>query len=90
MPRTAVITDTNASISLSLSEKLSIQQVPIIIQFGEESFRAVYDIDDVNDIFPNRFIREDSPQHPPLHPGNFPRNSNTPSTRVRNVFFVLR
>lgn len=47
MPRISVITDTDASISLSLSEKLSIQQVPIIIQFGEESFRAVYDIDDV-------------------------------------------
>jgi DegV family protein with EDD domain len=47
MPRIAVITDTDASISLSLAEKLSIQQVPIIIQFGEESFRAVYDIDDV-------------------------------------------
>jgi len=47
MPRISVITDTDASISLTLSEKLSIQQVPIIIQFGEESFRAVYDIDDV-------------------------------------------
>jgi DegV family protein with EDD domain len=46
MPRTALITDTDASIPLPLSELLSIRQVPINIQFGEESFRAVYDIDD--------------------------------------------
>ena len=46
MPRYSVITDTDASISLAQAEKLAIRQVPIIVQFGEESFRAVYDIDD--------------------------------------------
>lgn len=46
MTKYAVITDTDASISLAQAEKLSIRQVPIIVQFGEESFRAVYDIDD--------------------------------------------
>lgn len=48
MPRTALITDTDASLPLALSEILSIRQVPINIQFGEESLRAVYDIDDSN------------------------------------------
>jgi DegV family protein with EDD domain len=46
MPKYAVITDTDSSISPAQAEKLSIRQVPIIVQFGEESFRAVYDIDD--------------------------------------------
>jgi len=46
MPRIAVITDTDASLPLPLAEKFSIRQVPITIQFGKESFRAVYDIDD--------------------------------------------
>lgn len=47
MPKIAVITDTNASLPTYLAGKFSIQQVPILIQFGEESFRAVQDIDDV-------------------------------------------
>ena len=46
MPRTAVITDTDASIPLEIAQKYNIAQVPIMVQFGEESFRAVYDIDD--------------------------------------------
>lgn len=48
MSSIAIITDTDASIPLDLAGRLSIQQVPIIVQFGEESYRAVYDIDDVN------------------------------------------
>jgi DegV family protein with EDD domain len=46
MPRTAVITDTDSSLPLELAKKYDITQVPITIQFGEESFRTVYDIDD--------------------------------------------
>ena len=46
MPKIAVITDTDASIPLSLASQLSIEEVPIIVQFGDESFRAVFDIDD--------------------------------------------
>lgn len=46
MPKIAVITDTDASLPLELARKHAIAQVPIIIQFGEKSFRAVYDIDD--------------------------------------------
>jgi DegV family protein with EDD domain len=46
MPKYVVITDTDASIPQVLAEKLSIRQVPIIVQFGEDSFRAVFDIDD--------------------------------------------
>jgi DegV family protein with EDD domain len=47
MPKTAVITDTDASLPLELAKKFDIVQVPIMVQFGDESFRAVYDIDDV-------------------------------------------
>jgi DegV family protein with EDD domain len=46
MPKIAVITDTDASLPLDVAAKYQIQQVPITVQFGEESLRAVYDIDD--------------------------------------------
>jgi len=46
MPKIAIITDTDASLPLELARKNGITQVPIIVQFGEQSFRAVYDIDD--------------------------------------------
>ena len=45
MPPTAIITDTDSSLPIALAEKYNIVQVPIIVQFGEESFRDVYDID---------------------------------------------
>jgi DegV family protein with EDD domain len=46
MPKTAIITDTDASLPLELAQKHHINQVPIMVNFGEESFRAVYDIND--------------------------------------------
>lgn len=46
MSRTAIITDTDASLPLELAKERNIVQVPIMVQFGDESFRAVYDIDD--------------------------------------------
>ena len=46
MPPIAVITDTDASIPLTVAEKYKIVQVPITVQFGDESFRAVFDIND--------------------------------------------
>ena len=46
MPKTAIITDTDASLPLKIAHKYNITQVPIMIQFGDESFRAVYDISD--------------------------------------------
>jgi len=46
MPKTAVITDTDASLPLELASRYKIVQVPIIVQFGEESLRAVHDLDD--------------------------------------------
>jgi DegV family protein with EDD domain len=46
VPKYTVITDTDSSIPPALAEKLGIRQVPIIVQFSEESFQAVFDIDD--------------------------------------------
>jgi DegV family protein with EDD domain len=47
MSRTAIITDTDSSLPLELAKKYNITQVPIIIQFGEQSFR---DIDDISTV----------------------------------------
>lgn len=46
MSRIAIITDTDCSLPLEITNRHGIVQVPITIQFGRESFRAVYDIDD--------------------------------------------
>ncbi|MBM3153668.1 MAG: DegV family protein [Chloroflexi bacterium] len=45
MSRIAIITDTDSSLPLELAKKHGIVQVPIIIQFGDESFRDVEAID---------------------------------------------
>ena len=45
MSKIAIITDTDASLPLSLAGHYAINQVPIIVLFGEESFRDVYEID---------------------------------------------
>jgi DegV family protein with EDD domain len=45
MPPIAIITDTDSSLTLDLAKQYHIVEVPIIVQFGEESFRDVYDID---------------------------------------------
>ena len=45
MPPIALITDTDSSLPLDLAKKYNIVEIPIIVQFGEESFRDVYDID---------------------------------------------
>lgn len=44
MSKIAIITDTDASLPAELAKQYGIVQVPIIIQFGDESFRDVYDI----------------------------------------------
>ncbi len=46
MTKFAIITDTDGSIPLDLSEKFGIQQVPIGIHFPEEVYEAVLEIDD--------------------------------------------
>jgi len=56
MSHTAIITDTDSSLPLELAKKYGIIQVPIIIQFGDESFRDVYEID--NDAIFARIDRE--------------------------------
>jgi DegV family protein with EDD domain len=45
MPRIAIITDTDAALPTALAKKYDIVQIPILIQFGEESFRAGIEID---------------------------------------------
>lgn len=45
MPPIAIITDTDSSLPLDWAKKFNIVQVPIIVQFGEESYRDVYEVD---------------------------------------------
>jgi DegV family protein with EDD domain len=47
MPKVSVITDSDCSLPLSLTDELGIRQVPITIQFGEEILRSGIDISDV-------------------------------------------
>jgi DegV family protein with EDD domain len=44
MSHTAIITDTDSNLPLEMAKKFNIVQVPILIQFGEETFRDTYDI----------------------------------------------
>ena len=44
MSKIAIITDTDSSLPLEITNAKGITQVPIIIQFGDESFRDGYDI----------------------------------------------
>lgn len=46
MSAIAIITDTDASLPLELAERHKIVQVPIMVNFGEQSLKAVYEIDD--------------------------------------------
>lgn len=44
MSRIAIITDTDSSLPGELAQKYGVVQVPIIIQFGDESFKDVFEI----------------------------------------------
>jgi DegV family protein with EDD domain len=50
MTKIAIITDTDSSLPLDLAQQYGIVQVPITVQFGEESYRDVFDIDN-NTVF---------------------------------------
>ncbi len=56
MSRIAIITDTDSSLPFDLAKKHNIVQIPILIQFGDESFRDAYDID--NDTIFTRIDRD--------------------------------
>jgi DegV family protein with EDD domain len=45
MPPIAIVTDTDSSLPLDLAKKHNIVQVPILVQFGEDAFRDVFEID---------------------------------------------
>ncbi|MGD0751988.1 MAG: DegV family protein, partial [Anaerolineales bacterium] len=45
MPHIAIITDTDSSLPLDLAKQYNIVEIPILVQFGEESYRDVYEID---------------------------------------------
>jgi DegV family protein with EDD domain len=47
MPSIAVITDSDSSLPADLAAQHGIRQVPIMIQFGEQTLRTEVDIDDV-------------------------------------------
>ncbi|HEY3288551.1 MAG TPA: DegV family protein [Anaerolineae bacterium] len=46
MPRITVVTDSDSSIPVEMAKALGIVQVPITIQFGNDSFESGVDIDD--------------------------------------------
>jgi DegV family protein with EDD domain len=46
MPKYTIITDTDSSLPLAMAEEWGIRQVPISIEFGEQSLRDLYDISD--------------------------------------------
>ncbi len=46
MTAIAIITDTDSSLPFELAGRHKIGQVPIIVNFGEQSFKAAYEIDD--------------------------------------------
>ena len=70
MPPIAIITDTDSSLTLELARQYNIFEVPIIVQFGEEAFRDVYDIDNAT-VF-SRIDREGKlPKTAAPSPGNF-------------------
>jgi DegV family protein with EDD domain len=70
MSRIAIITDTDASLPLELAGAHAIVQVPIVVQFGEESYRDVYDLDSAATFA--RIDREDQlPTTAAPSPGDF-------------------
>ena len=56
MPRIAIITDTDAALPAEMGQKYGIVQIPILIQFGEESLLTGIEIDTATTF--NRIDRE--------------------------------
>lgn len=48
MQEIAIITDTDSSIPFALAARYNLQQIPMSINFGEESYEAVYAINDAD------------------------------------------
>jgi DegV family protein with EDD domain len=70
MPPIAIITDTDSSLPLDLAKAYHIVEVPIIVQFGEESFRDVYDINNAA-VFARADREGRLPSTAAPSPGNF-------------------
>jgi DegV family protein with EDD domain len=48
MPTIAIVTDTDSSLPVDVAAQYGIRQVPISVHFGQETLRAVVDIDDAS------------------------------------------
>ena len=70
MSQIAIITDTDSSLPFELAKKHGVLQVPILIQFGNESLRDVYDIN--NELIFTRIDKEGKlPSTAAPSPGQF-------------------
>lgn len=70
MSKLRLITDTNASLPAELIEKFQIVEVPIHIQFGEDSFKTGVEIDDQK-LFEMIDARNELPKTAAPSPGDF-------------------
>jgi DegV family protein with EDD domain len=70
MPSTAIITDTDASLPVDVAAKYGIRQVPILVQFGDETLKTTEDINDV-ELFARIDVEGKLPTTSAPSPGQF-------------------
>ncbi len=70
MSKIAVVTDTDSSLPQALAERHGIRQVPINIHFGQEAFRAGFDVHDA-DVFARIDAENKLPTTSAPTPGQF-------------------
>lgn len=70
MSKIVIITDTDSSLPLSLTNELGIRQVPITVQFGDEVLRSDMDITDIS-LFQRVDLERKLPTTAAPSPGDF-------------------